>query len=102
MTQITIEQIKPAHFLISGELNVQSVPQAEQQMAVLLSQLPVGELCIDLQAVTRCDSAGLALLVAWLRAAKRLQLRLVYRHLPEQLLQIAKVTEVNSFLPLSA
>jgi phospholipid transport system transporter-binding protein len=102
MTQVTIEQIKPAHFLISGELDIHTVPHAERQMAALLNQLPAGELCIDLKAVSRCDSAGLALLVAWLRAAKRRQLTLVYRHLPEQLLQIARVTEVDHLLPLSA
>lgn len=101
MTQVTIEQVKPAYFLITGELNVYSVPQAEQQMAVLLSPISAGEVCIDLQAVTRCDSAGLALLVAWFRLAKRQQLTLVYHHLPEQLLQMARVTEVDSLLPLS-
>lgn len=61
-----------------------------------------GEVVVDLGSVTRADSAGLALLIEWLRLARRQNLTITYRNLPAQLLQIAHVSELQDVLPIQA
>lgn len=61
-----------------------------------------GEVIVDLGSVTRADSAGLALLIEWLRLARRQNLTITYRNLPAQLLQIADVSELQEVLPIQA
>lgn len=53
---------------------------------------------IDLAGVTAADSAGLALLIEWLSVARSLERKLIYEHLPLQLQQLAKLSEVETLL----
>lgn len=53
---------------------------------------------IDLAAVTGSDSAGLALLIEWLSIARTAARALRYEHVPEPLLQLARLSDVESLL----
>lgn len=53
---------------------------------------------LDLAGVTATDSAGLAVLLAWVDGARKRGHRLRYVQLPEQLLGIAKITETAALL----
>ncbi|HLU62542.1 MAG TPA: STAS domain-containing protein [Gammaproteobacteria bacterium] len=53
---------------------------------------------IDLAAVGECDSAGLALLLEWRRRARREGIDVVYRNVPPRLLQLARISELDTFL----
>ena len=53
---------------------------------------------IDLSAVSGADSAGLALLVEWLSVAKAAGQALHYDNIPSQLLQLAKLSDVDGLL----
>jgi phospholipid transport system transporter-binding protein len=99
MTDSRISQQDPQHFLVEGELNMVTVPTLLQAMA---SQFPPSgsEAHIDLAGVTRSDSAGLALLVEWLRLAKTRNIRLQFHNLPPQLRDIARVSDLLTLLPL--
>jgi phospholipid transport system transporter-binding protein len=55
---------------------------------------------IDLADVTRADSAGLALLMQWLRIGQKLGKDIRFRHLPEQLLAIARASDLDRLIPL--
>jgi phospholipid transport system transporter-binding protein len=44
------------------------------------------------------DSAGLAVLLDWLSAAKRAGRSLRYAHLPEDLVALARISEVDELL----
>lgn len=48
-----------------------------------------GELAVDLAAVTEVDSSALSLLLEWQRDARRRNLRLTFRNLPENLKSLA-------------
>ena len=100
MTDSRISQQDPQHFLVEGELNMVTVPTLLQAMA---SQFPPSgsEAHIDLAGVTRSDSAGLALLVEWLRLAKTRNIRLQFHNLPSQLRDIARVSDLLPLLPLA-
>ena len=54
---------------------------------------------IVLAGVTRCDSAALALLLEWAGRAHRNGGVLRYRSLPESVLAIAAISEVEDLLP---
>jgi phospholipid transport system transporter-binding protein len=53
---------------------------------------------IDLSGVTASDSAGLALLIEWVSAAKGANRPLRFEHVPSQLLQLARLSEVEDLL----
>jgi phospholipid transport system transporter-binding protein len=99
MSDSRISQQDPQHFRVEGELNMETVPALLQAMA---SQFPTigNEAYIDLAGVTRSDSAGLALLVEWLRLAKIRNIRLQFHNLPSQLRDIARVSDLLPLLPL--
>lgn len=56
-------------------------------------------LSIDLAGVTAGDSAGLALLIEWLSVARAAGRALRFEHLPGQLAQLARLSEVEDLLP---
>jgi phospholipid transport system transporter-binding protein len=99
MTDSQIRQQDTQHFLVEGELNMVTVPTLLQAMA---SQFPTtgSQVHIDLAGVTRSDSAGLALLMEWLRLAKTRNMRLQFHNLPLQLREIARVSDLLPLLPL--
>ncbi len=60
------------------------------------------EAVVDLAGVDRIDSAGLALLVEWLRQAKRKGIAIHFRNIPARMLAIATVCGLEQILPESA
>lgn len=86
-------------YVISGELNMQTVPDVLTDVENILDASQ-GDICFDLGEVTRSDSAGLALLVEWMQQAGQRQRKLSFSHLPEQLLAIARVSGLEELLPL--
>ena len=100
MNQITLEKINDQLYALSGELSMQNVPQISRETASLINAM-TGEVSIDLSKITRADSAGLALLIDWLRIARRRDFTLHFEQLPEQLMQIAQVCELESVLPIN-
>jgi phospholipid transport system transporter-binding protein len=57
---------------------------------------------VDLGEVTEMDSSLLAVMLAWLRDAKRASRNLAFTNLPESLRTIARLYGVDSLLPVSA
>lgn len=89
-------QIEGERVVLQGELTFASVLFALNQTAGLLSQS--GNWTFDLSGIDRIDSAGLSLLLEWLRRARKEGGRLTYIHLPKQLQAIAKVVGVENFI----
>ena len=58
-----------------------------------------GARSIDLGEVSELDSSALALLLAWLRGAKRRDAKLVFSNLPQGLTTIARLYGVAELLP---
>ncbi len=94
-------QLKEAgdgRLLVSGELSMATVPGLLGQ-----SHWQAGdtEICIDLQAVERADSAGVALLVEWQRTAYQQQRQIRFQNIPSQMLAIARLSGVDELLALN-
>jgi len=100
MSKTTITQQADGLFQIKGELNANTVPglwRAASELVKGASQ----DLVFDLQAVTRSDSAGLALLIEWMRQAQEKNLQIQFRNLPAQMWAIAKVSDLENVIPLA-
>jgi len=81
---------------IDGALAFDTVPSLLPES---LAWLAAHEQSIfDFQGTTRCDSAGLAMLIALKRAAIAEQRQCTFRHLPTQLVAIADVVGVADLL----
>lgn len=54
----------------------------------------------NLSQVSHSSSIGLAVLIAWCRAARQMGKSITFSHLPTNLLSAAKVSNLDSVLPL--
>jgi len=93
----TLEQTGQGQFRISGELDFQSVPIIWERSREMFDSSD--SLVVDLEGVVRCNSAGLALLIEWMRYAKSYEKRISFHHIPEQMREIAEACGVDQFLP---
>ncbi|TFG86199.1 MAG: STAS domain-containing protein [Chromatiales bacterium] len=78
----------PVTFATAGDLLLASQPLFVGRNAVT----------VDLGAVTSVDSAGLALLLEWLRRARKAGCSVTYTGLPQKLVAIAKLSGVDAML----
>jgi phospholipid transport system transporter-binding protein len=86
-------------WLLEGELGFATVPAILAHPGADIAAAPSLE--VDLKGVTRADSAGLALLVAWLRESEQAGQQITFVNVPSQLLSIARVCGLDEMLALS-
>ncbi|MBL1321836.1 MAG: STAS domain-containing protein [Methylophaga sp.] len=84
-------------FHVAGELTFATVNTLLEQAPTLFDNHH--KLNIDLAAVTRSDSAGLALLIDWMRLAKTNSKEIMFYNIPVQITAIANASGVDELLP---
>lgn len=82
---------------LGGDLTTASTPALLEQGRARIAAAQ-GALELDLSAVTRSDSSGLALVVDWIRTARRQGRDLSVTGAPEQLTSIAEVSGLVTLL----
>jgi len=97
MIKATIRDNGAGRLTIQGDLSFASVPAIWTQW----QNLDGGRtgLDIDLSAVRRSDSAGLALLVACLRQTKQTGKSIWFFNIPTQMQAMARVSGLDQLLP---
>jgi phospholipid transport system transporter-binding protein len=85
--------------LVSGALTLASVAADLEQGKAAIGE---GARSVDLAGVGELDSSALALLLAWLREAKRLGRELAFTNLPQGLTTIASLYGVAELLPAAS
>ncbi len=88
-------------FQISGELSFSTVNEVLKESLSRVFAQSVSKIEMDLSGVSRADSAGLALLIQWMRMAGEAKSVIRFHHLPEQLLAIAHAGELDTLLPIA-
>ena len=84
---------------VSGELTFATVNDILGPAQNLFESIT--DLDIDLADVTRSDSAGLALLIDWMRRAKTDNKKIVFHNIPAQMLAIANASGLDELLPIT-
>jgi len=93
-----LKQVADGQFLISGDLDFQTVPGVLKASQSLFANNK--SITIDLSGVNSSNSAGLALLLEWMRYADSNAHSLTFLHLPDQMKEIAQLCGVDDKLPV--
>ncbi len=100
MNTPTLTNTGPGEFTLSGDLDFATVDQIFREGE---RQFPAHPLVrIDMAAVGKANSAGLALLLEWVDRARRRDQRMEILHLPDSLARLAAITNLAGLLPLGA
>ena len=86
---------------VSGALTLSTASKALDAMNGMAANA-AGRIVVDLADVGRCDSAALAVLLEWQRRATRSGRELVYRNIPARLIQLARISELDTVLAVTA
>jgi phospholipid transport system transporter-binding protein len=96
MGAFAIERSGPERLVVSGALSFATAAEALKAGLRLIGTAPSCTIC--LAQVTESDSAGLAVLLEWLAAARTRGARLKYEGLPAQILAVARISDVQDLL----
>jgi phospholipid transport system transporter-binding protein len=93
MNKLTISKEKPGYFIVDGDLTFSAMDKKTvKSFAFLAGQK---EITIDLGGVGNADSAGLALMLEWIKIARGKKILLKFRNIPQQLLNLAKLSGID-------
>lgn len=96
---ITLNQQSENLWALQGDLTVASINKVLQQGYKSIAKLGSGaELCLDCSGLKKVDSASVALLVEWLRAAKAKQVTLRFTKMPEMMQRIIQLSNLEELL----
>ncbi|MBT2969010.1 MAG: hypothetical protein B6D72_13550 [gamma proteobacterium symbiont of Ctena orbiculata] len=96
MTITKVERDGAFHFHVQGDMTFSSVRDLLQRSTELFSS--VDELEVDLSRVDHADSAGLALVLEWMAQAAERNAKIVFTGIPESMISIARLCQVESLL----
>lgn len=85
---------------VTGEMSFTTVPDLWDQSRRIFPMIEGDDLEIDLTDVSRTDSAGLALLVAWTRWAKSRSKSLRFIHVRPAIKALSKANQLDRLLKL--
>lgn len=96
-----VAELQPGRVAVTGELTFASAREARQLGLTVLASSRADRIVVDCAGVTRADSAGLAVLLDWLAWSRRQSRPVHLENLPDSLLAIARISEVDELLSSS-
>ncbi|EGW21421.1 STAS domain-containing protein [Methylobacter tundripaludum] len=90
MSQLNIIKESNGHFVIDGDLTFATIDKQTLKSFSFLKAAK--EITIDLSRVSNTDSAGLALMIEWIKYSRQNRTQLSFKNIPEQLLNLAKLS----------
>ena len=91
-----LESLGAGRFRISGVLDATTAREMLEQSDSRFAQFK--DLDIDLGGVGESDSAGLALLIEWMRIAKQSGKQIHFANVPAQIEALARISEVEDLI----
>jgi phospholipid transport system transporter-binding protein len=89
-------------FQVCSQMSFSTVPELWRQSQRLFPRLDAGRIELDLSQVRYADSAGLALLVAWVRWARVHGKEIRFTQAPQEVAALAKAAGLKALLQSSA
>ncbi|MGR9100103.1 MAG: STAS domain-containing protein [Gammaproteobacteria bacterium] len=96
MSSLRVTEKEAGVYSIAGEMTFTTVNRKTLKLFSFLRN--IHDVTLDLGQVTAADSAGLALMVEWLKIAHRHKTKLRLKNLPEQLSALARLGGLNETL----
>jgi phospholipid transport system transporter-binding protein len=90
VTQLKIIAQGDGHFIIDGDLTFAAIDQQTIKSVAFLTTAK--KISIDLRRVVCTDSAGLALMIEWIKYTRQHRTQIVFKNTPDQLLNLAKLS----------
>lgn len=91
-----LEALGAGRFRVSGVLDAGTVTSILRASDAAFRE--TSDVVVDFSSVTESDSAGLALLIEWLRLARQANRRIRFEDVPEQIMALARISEVDDLL----
>src|SRR6187455_235768 len=101
-SRVSISEPTSGRVVVTGELTFGTAREARQIGILVLESSRADRIVVDCAAVTRADSAGLAVLLDWLGWGRRRARPLSLQNLPDSLIAIARISEVDGLLTATA
>jgi len=102
VSQASITEGAAGRLQLSGVLDYSTGPLLREQGARLIAGSGTKALTLDCSAVEKSSSVGLALLLAFMRDARKAGRELSISALPDDMREIAQVSGLLELLPLQA
>jgi len=94
-----LEQREPGHWSISGDFGLETAAAMLASGESAFAGVPAA--AVDLSGITDADSAGLAVLIEWVRTARQSGRRIEFSGLPPRLAELARIGGVAEILPIA-
>ena len=98
MSEAKLEALGAGRFRVAGDLVHATVDRLLGEDALLFDD-GAAQIEIDLSAVSHTTSAGLALMLEWLRQARARNVAIRFSHVPTQIIGIARLSQLEDILP---
>jgi len=91
----TIEAVtlKPDHYIIKGDLTFSNINKTS--VKILNLKQSGSTITVDLQQLGKIDSAGLALLIEWIKLSRIHKIELRFDNIPAQLTALAELSYLS-------
>ncbi|MDO9169792.1 MAG: STAS domain-containing protein [Methylobacter sp.] len=90
MSPLNITKEGPGNFVIEGNLTFATIDKQTLKSFSFLKSAK--EITLDLAGVSSTDSAGLALMIEWIRYSQHNRTHIIFKNIPKQLLNLAKLS----------
>lgn len=93
MNELHIIDEGMGHFSVTGDLSLPNITHETLKSLTLLSAAKI--ITVDLSRIETVDSAGLALMIEWIKYARSQRLALNFNHIPQQMHNLAKLSGLD-------
>ena len=100
MDKPRLELVESSRCVVTGDMTFATVPGLIGEVGAICMNASE-HLDVDLEGVGRADSAGLALLIEWVRSAHRAGKTLSFHGVPSQMSAIARTSDLEGVLPFA-
>jgi phospholipid transport system transporter-binding protein len=97
VSRARLEALGEGRFRVSGVLDATTATDVLEQSESRFTQA-ASKIDVDLGGVGESDSAGLALLIEWLRMAKQSGKEIHFANVPAQIEALARISEVEDLI----
>ena len=92
----TLEALGNGRFKVRGSLDAETVTDLLERSEEAFGS--AGSLEVDLGGVPEGDSSGLALLIEWIRRARKPNQQIRFKNIPTQIAALARISQVEELL----